>query len=348
MTRSAPTPSVYDDIYLRCLQMPSLRQINASSAGNVALPKRVCFTIVSLHTLNRWLNIVKSGGNGSRRRLNILELGCGFGGLSRWIAERLNCRIVAVDGCSFAITVAKRINSHSRITYIKEDFESIGKDIGDFDAIISLDALYQVKDPIVVMEKIRDVARCNAVVVFTVYCSNHGRFGARYQIGDWKSLLRSAGLERERIYNISAFWRLQMRRARAVFINGNCSDDIFDAGDAANAAALATGGVPRRILFIVAYRGCRHRTVRGKDGSAVGVGPVPRRTGLGTAVGVCLQRGEGQYEGGQHRQGMCKFCFHDSSPSLICRVAGYAESHLFPPPAASPSATAAPTYAKRE
>lgn len=217
MTRiAAPTPSIYDDIYSRCLETPSLRQIDAASAGNMALPQRLCFTIISPNTLNRWLRILKSRTNGSRRCLNVLELGCGFGGLSRWIAERLNCHIVAVDGCSFAITIARRINPHAKIVYIKEDFESIATNIGEFDVIISLDALYQVKDPVGVMEKIREVAKWDTALVFTVYCSQHGRFGARYQIDEWKSLLQSAGLGPIRIYNISAFWRLQMRERHSM------------------------------------------------------------------------------------------------------------------------------------
>lgn len=216
MTRIAPTPSIYDDIYSRCLAMPSLRKIDAASAGNMALPQRLCFTIISPNTLSRWLRVLNSHCNSSRRSLSVLELGCGFGGLSRWIAERLDCRIVAVDRCSFAITVARRVNHHSNIEYIAEDFESITNNIGSFDAIISLDALYQVKDPVVVIEKIREVARWNTAVVFTVYCSQHGQFGARHRIDDWKSLIHSAGLEPVRIYNISAFWRLQMRRRHSM------------------------------------------------------------------------------------------------------------------------------------
>ncbi len=210
--------SVYDDIYSRRLCTPSICEVDASSAGNPVLPPRRCFTIISSNALNRWLHILRMGRNERQCGQRLLELGCGFGGLSCWIAEEMNCRVVGVDGCTIAVTVAQQINSHPNVEFINSDFDSLTRRIGRFDAVISLDALYQVADPSHTIATIRNVARKGAAIVFTVYCSQHGQTGARYQIGEWTALLRSAGLEPQHIHNVSGFWRMQMSRRHSMRI----------------------------------------------------------------------------------------------------------------------------------
>src|SRR5205814_3143584 len=108
LMQAASYSSVYQSIYSRRLSTPSLNEVDASSARNLALPARQCFTIISSNALNRWLRTLKVEQSNGLRREMVLELGCGFGGLSRWIVDQMNCQIVALDGCALAVAVAEQ------------------------------------------------------------------------------------------------------------------------------------------------------------------------------------------------------------------------------------------------
>ena len=85
-----------------------------------------------------------------------------------------------------------------------------------YDAVVSLDALYQASDPSRAMTTITDVLKEGAVLVFTTYCSQHGQLGARYEIDQWITLVQKAGLKLEHVRNVSRFWRKQMGRRHSI------------------------------------------------------------------------------------------------------------------------------------
>ena len=113
--------SIYTQIYSRRLLTPCICEVDARSAGNPILPERQCFTIASSHALSRWLRAIHTG-SGKHGQQFVLELGCGFGGLSRWIADRTKYRVIAIDGCSMAIKMARKINAHPNVEFVNADF----------------------------------------------------------------------------------------------------------------------------------------------------------------------------------------------------------------------------------
>lgn len=239
---------VYKQIYSRRLATPLICEVDARSAGNDVLPPKHCFTILPRCALQRWLRTLKCPKSS---HLSILELGCGLGGLSNWIVENTDWRVVAVDGCSLAIDMAHELNAHPRIQFMRSDFDTLPDDGRLFDAVLSLDALYQAEDVANTLRQVRKRIKKNAPLVFTIYCSLHGQNGARYSLERWLTWLGQVDLTIETVRNVSRFWRQQMRKRHSTRVA--MTADII-ASDGPN--AIPDIHVSRSILTGLRQRQC--------------------------------------------------------------------------------------------
>lgn len=96
----------------------------------------------SLHDLLSYLQL--EPGN------RLLDVGCGAGVISSYIAERTGCYVTGVDYAAPAIEEANRraarSGSYSHLEFLCQDIDTLELPATSFDAAISLDSLYWVED----------------------------------------------------------------------------------------------------------------------------------------------------------------------------------------------------------
>lgn len=100
--------------------------------------------------------------------LEVLELGCGMGHLSLYLAERGASRVLAADASKRMLTVARSERPHERVEYrlcAMEDLELVPE---SFDLVISSLALHYVADHATLVRKIALWLRPGCRFVYSV------------------------------------------------------------------------------------------------------------------------------------------------------------------------------------
>lgn len=106
----------------------------------------------------------------------LVDLGCGRGGIGRYVAERLGAGLVGVDSSSVAVKDARERSGRERSTeFIVADVAATGLASGCADALISIDVLQLVADPKLVIREIARVLRPGGRLALTTW---EGRDGA--------------------------------------------------------------------------------------------------------------------------------------------------------------------------
>ncbi len=84
---------------------------------------------------------------GIQKNSCVLELGCGAGLIAEYISDKTGCQMMGIDISSVAIEQAsERTKKKDRIFFATTNMESLDYPEGSFDAVISIDTLYYVKD----------------------------------------------------------------------------------------------------------------------------------------------------------------------------------------------------------
>lgn len=93
---------------------------------------------------------------------NVLEIGSGWGGPSRWIAHRTGARVAALELQDDYDTVGRRLTARTalddRVQHICGDFLTASLD-GGYDHVVSWLALYHIPDRARYLGRIRDVLK---------------------------------------------------------------------------------------------------------------------------------------------------------------------------------------------
>ena len=150
----------------------------------------------------------------------LLDVGCGLGGLGRWLASELGTRLMGVDISRLAIENASRtmaplpLAKHTRFEV--GDFTSIALSDDSGAVAISLDALYLAEDPQKALGEVYRVLGPRGGLVFTVYTSHRPYPGATGLLVDWCPLLKEAGFLIDHFSDVSPEWRRVMRVKHAL------------------------------------------------------------------------------------------------------------------------------------
>jgi ubiquinone/menaquinone biosynthesis C-methylase UbiE len=204
--------SAYDSLYSR-------QHLEAAFAPYT--PRALCSPTIARIGANGFLTeaslvslksaIALGLSKGTPRR--ILELGCGVGGLSKYLAEQLPCcDVIGVDSSRLAIIRAQTENQTSRSRYVEADFHATGLEKDSFGAVVSLDSLYLAKEPNIALKEVkRLLAPHGGVLWFTAYVPRQSLNGQMFHKTEWGSAIEVAGLEIERHKNVSQQWRAVMR-----------------------------------------------------------------------------------------------------------------------------------------
>ncbi len=94
----------------------------------------------SLHNLLHRLNL-KPGQR-------LLDLGCGAGGISQYIADRTGAHVTGLDSSAIAISTARSRTrkKNSLVNFFEADLNTLDLEPRSFDAAISVDTIYWVND----------------------------------------------------------------------------------------------------------------------------------------------------------------------------------------------------------
>ncbi len=133
----------------------------------------------------------------------LLDLGCGRGAVGRWLATRLQARLVGIDGSAVAIEQASAL-SHPGADerFVVGDFAATGLPGGSVTAAFSHDALYMAEDPAAALAETHRVLRPEAVLAFTTYSS---------VATPWRELASESGFAVEQADDLTERWRAVMR-----------------------------------------------------------------------------------------------------------------------------------------
>ena len=113
----------------------------------------------------------KLAGLGVDSAWRILDVCCGWGGPTRYLAQRFGCRVTGVDITQRSLDLAERLTSGSPeaplITYRWGDATNLPFDDAEFDLIWSQDALCHVQDRPKALAECARVLRPGGFLVFT-------------------------------------------------------------------------------------------------------------------------------------------------------------------------------------
>ena len=88
----------------------------------------------------------------------LLDLGCGAGGISRYMAERSGARVTGIDYSADAVAVARQraADSRAHLEFRQGDLNALELERGKYDAVVMIDSIYWAADTALTLRKIID------------------------------------------------------------------------------------------------------------------------------------------------------------------------------------------------
>ena len=141
----------------------------------------------------------------------ILDVGCGYGTISRWCSEQ-GYKIHGVDRVEDFITIAKEFNTNENTTYEKRDFIKEKFPAESFDGILFLETIEHVENPAEYLKEFHRILKPNGIVIIStpnatalknmLYALSYRKKEKRESlIQDISIELRNTGDQLEHIFN---------------------------------------------------------------------------------------------------------------------------------------------------
>lgn len=142
---------------------------------------------------------------GVRPGQSIVDLGCGQGGPSLWVARETGAVLVGVDLSSVGITRAEaraaELGVGDRAQFQVGDITATGLPDASFDGAMSVDVLWAVPDKLAALTEIARILKPGARLAFTNWDRDRTPPGYLPPLPDHRPLLEQAGFEIE-VYQI--------------------------------------------------------------------------------------------------------------------------------------------------
>ena len=152
------------------------------------------YSAVSVSELERFADEVGVGAGQT-----IVDLGCGQGGPSLWVAMATGARLIGIDISSNALEAAReRANTlglAGRAEFLEASFEDTGLPAGNADALMSIDAILFSTDKGAAVEEFRRILADDGRLVFTSSDYHRQPVGRPPQVDDHRPLLEHAGFD---------------------------------------------------------------------------------------------------------------------------------------------------------
>ncbi|MFM2314816.1 MAG: hypothetical protein RLZZ04_4092 [Cyanobacteriota bacterium] len=214
------TASMYDAIYARKTKDTLLDLLDRFSIEDDEITSLKCTGFLAKGDLERYKAILEQyipehWQNNDHRTL--LDLGCGFGGLGRWLAKKLNFKLIGIDFSQVAIEKARAALEEldkNQVRFEVADFSATGLVSESVSAVISLDALYLAANPSAVLMEIHRILLPSSPLLFTVYIESLEKGLEFLEViqPNWCKLLAENGFTLVQSKDVTVRWRKQMRQ----------------------------------------------------------------------------------------------------------------------------------------
>jgi SAM-dependent methyltransferase len=140
----------------------------------------------------------------------VIDVGCGFGELTRWLAANSGKAAVGIDTSSVAVRgAAARCEPNTH--FLRGDAQRIPMRCDSAAAAVSLDALYLVARPREALGELRRVLVTSGLLIFTAYISSDSTKGGGCVDAElWPAELAETGFELLFSFDMTAAWRRHM------------------------------------------------------------------------------------------------------------------------------------------
>jgi len=122
---------------------------------------------------------------------HVLDLGCGSGLITRWLADHSPARFVGVDLCEPAVTLARQVAGEGeRVRFQVADMNALTLEDNSFDVVLAVDTLYYAADLARALDEMARVTRPGGrlAILWTQWVEEHRRdelSPQRSPIGQW-------------------------------------------------------------------------------------------------------------------------------------------------------------------
>jgi SAM-dependent methyltransferase len=245
---------IFDHSHASRLQSPTLERIYRTAFGDeypVDAQPNGFFTLKTLERL--------AGALGLGRDSTVVDLGCGHGGPSLWVAKKTGANLIGIDlspvGVDLARTRAAELGLSATTRFQVGDLMTTGLAEASCDAAFSLDVLLYVPDKAAAVREVARILRPGGRFGFTTWeqLGYSPRIGAA-QVADHRPLLEEAGFTVE-TYEEPPGWEVQHRALAegVIAAEGEITKEMGP-GYVAMARSLLADLPMRRYVFVVARR----------------------------------------------------------------------------------------------
>lgn len=130
-----------------------------------------------------------------------VDLGCGQGGPSMWVARETGAALVGIDLSSYGIARAQEAKEElglaDRARFMVGDLTATGLPDAGFDGAMSVDVLWSVPDKAAALREVARILQAGARLVFTNWDRDLSPPGYPPPLSDHRPLLEAAGFEVE-------------------------------------------------------------------------------------------------------------------------------------------------------
>ena len=200
--------SIYDTVYARFAESVTLKNIWRSVYAE-EYPEEVGFPY-SFITKTELKQIVSAIAINSHS--TFIDIACGQGDISLWIAQQTGASIIGVDyskvAIQHAIAEAKKRGLQENATFYQTDASNTTIISASIDGAISIDSLQLMSNPLAVIIEVARILKPGAVFAFTAWEMRKSPTPGRTTIPDYRPLLEQAGFQVEQ-YIESQDWRQQ-------------------------------------------------------------------------------------------------------------------------------------------
>ena len=167
------------------------------------------------HTAGREATIAFAAELGFKQGMHVLDVGCGIGGPSRYIAETFGCRVTGIDLTEefvrTAEALARRVGLADRVSYEQASALDLPFAAGTFDGAYMMHVGMNIEDKVALFAEVRRVLKENATFgIYDVMLTGEGepRFPLPFarsaetsflaSLADYRRALHEAGFVIER------------------------------------------------------------------------------------------------------------------------------------------------------
>lgn len=149
---------LYDDLLIRCANSKAYAKFCESAYGKNLLQ----FNVIDMQHLDLLLEKMKLNADDV-----VLDLGCGLGKITEYIAQKTGSKITGIDLSPKAIKWAQNnTKTNKKLSLEVMDISELDFPSASFDVIIALDVLYWIDDLKPVIRKLKDILKLDGRMGF--------------------------------------------------------------------------------------------------------------------------------------------------------------------------------------